>query len=320
MKAFVLNELYKYPELQSTTFPTLGDDEVYIKINASSINHRDLWIVKGMYPGIILNTILGSDACGVSGENTFVINPGLFWGDNPHCQSSAFQVLGMPSPGTFAEHIAINQKYLYACPAHLTEIEAAAIPLAGVTAYRALFKRALVKKEDKVLISGIGGGVALFAMQFAIAAGCEVIVTSSSDYKIAEAIDLGAHAGYLYTNPDWYKELIHDFGGVDVIIDGACGQGFNNLVKTCNPGARISFYGGSVGKIDGLNPQTIFWKQITIAGSTMGSDQDFAEMIDFISEHQIKPVIDSIFPFDQITEGFKRMESSLQFGKIVFQH
>lgn len=321
MKAFVLKELNKYPELESVQFPTLSDDhEVYLKINASALNHRDLWIVNGLYPNIKLNSVLGSDACGTSCDSRFLVNPGLDWGDHQDYQSDEFHVLGMPSMGTFAEHISVNEKYLYPCPAHLTDTEAAALPLAGVTAYRALFSRAKTKSEDRVLISGIGGGVALFAMQFAIATGCEVIVTSSSDYKIAEAINLGAHAGYLYNNPDWYKELIHDFGGVDVVIDGACGNGFNHLVKSCNPGARISFYGGSAGKIDGLNPHAIFWRQISILGSTMGSDQDFAEMLNFVTNHQIKPVIDTVYPFDQIPEGFKRMASGSQFGKIVFQH
>lgn len=320
MKAFVFTELNKYPELRLVQFPVLGDDEVYLKINTSALNHRDIWITKGLYPGLVFNTILGSDACGNSGNQRYLINPGLNWGDNSHFQSKNFQVLGMPTNGTFAEHIAIHQKYLYQCPEHLSDIEAAALPLAGVTAYRALFKRALATQNDKVLITGIGGGVALFAMQFALALGCEVMVTSSSDYKIAEAINLGAHAGYLYTSPDWTKELLQDFEGVDVVIDGACGVGFNQLIKVCNPGARISFYGASAGTIEKLNPQAIFWKQITISGSTMGSDHDFAEMIQFVSENKIVPVIDKVFSFEQIPDGFERMNSGTQFGKIVFQH
>jgi NADPH:quinone reductase-like Zn-dependent oxidoreductase len=320
MKAFVLNKLNEFPVCEVRRFPVLKENEIYLKINGSALNHRDLWISQGMYPGIKLGTVLGSDGCGISGDVKYIINPGINWGTNENCQSNEFSVLGMPEDGTFAEYIAIDTKYLYPQPQHLSDEEAASLPLAGVTAFRALMKRAGLNKQDKVLVTGIGGGVAIFALQFAVASGCEVIVTSGSDFKIAEAIGLGAKAGYIYHDPEWSKKLIKDEGGVDVIIDGACGTGFAHLVKACHPGARIVFYGGTAGKIDGLIPQHVFWKQITIMGSTMGSAADFADMLAFVSHHKIKPVIDSVFPLDQLADGFRRMQSGQQFGKIVFSH
>ena len=295
-------------------------DSVVVDIIASALNHRDIWITKGMYPGIVLGTTMGSDACVDFEGNKYIINPGIEWGSHQAYQSQSFRVLGVPDNGTFADKIAIDKKYLHLKPTHLTDTEAAALPLAGVTAFRSLMVKCKPKKGEKVLISGIGGGVALMAMQLAIAAGCEVYVTSGAPEKISKAILLGAKAGYSYHNPDWTKELLHDSGGVDVVIDSAAGSGFNQLVKVCKPGARISFYGGSLGKIDGLNPQPIFWKQISILGSTMGSDQDFVDMLAFVCQHNVVPILDSVIAFDNMLQGFSKMNAGKQFGKIVFQH
>jgi NADPH:quinone reductase-like Zn-dependent oxidoreductase len=321
MKSYIIHQIGQLPINIEKPIPKVADDEKLLKLKASALNHRDLWITKGLYPGIKLGAIMGADGCAIDEDgNEYIINPGLEWGNNEAYQSSSFRVLGVPDEGTFADYIAINNKYIVPKPKHLNALQGAALPLGGVTAYRAIFKRAKLQKGDKVLISGIGGGVALFAMQFALAFGCEVLVTSGSELKIAEAIHLGAQAGYSYHDPDWTKKLVADFGGVDVIIDSAAGSGFNQLVKICNPGARIAFYGGSQGKIDGLNPQVLFWKQISLLGSTMGSDQDFREMVSFVEQHQILPVIDQILPLDDLHQGFRELETSSQFGKIVFQH
>ncbi len=320
MKAYTIQHLHQLPTLTDHELPSVNDDLALIQLTASALNHRDIWITKGLYPNIRLGAVMGADGCGILDGQEYIINPGLEWGSNELYQSPEFRVLGVPDDGTFADFIAVDRKYLYPKPTHLSSVQAAALPLAGVTAFRAIIKRAQVRKGEKVLISGIGGGVALFAMQYAIALECEVYVTSGSDLKIAEAISLGAKAGYIYHDPDWPKKLLSDAGGVDVIIDGACGIGFNQLVKVCLPGARISFYGGTAGKIEGLNPQLVFWRQISILGTTMGSDADFNDMTDFVSMHKIVPVVDIIMPFDAIPDGFKKLASGDQFGKIVFQH
>ena len=321
MKSYCIHQIGQLPQKVNKSIPTVKDDELLLKLSASSLNHRDIWITKGLYPGIKIDATMGADGCGQD-ENgkDYIINPGLEWGNNEAYQASNFRVLGVPDDGTFAEYIAINKKYVLPKPSHLSTLQAAAIPLAGVTAFRALFKRANLQKGEKVLISGIGGGVALFAMQFAIAHGCEVLVTSGSSIKLEKAISLGAKAGYLYNDVEWTKNLLADFGGVDVIIDSAAGSGFQQLVKICNPGARIAFYGGSQGKIDGLNPQTLFWKQISLLGTTMGSDLDFKEMVSFVQQHQIIPIIHSVYALDELHQGFHYMETAQQFGKIVFEH
>ncbi|MBC7884224.1 MAG: zinc-binding dehydrogenase [Saprospiraceae bacterium] len=320
MQAYVFQNINELPFKTEINIPEIQDNEEIVEIKASALNHRDLWITKGQYPNLRFGTVLGSDGCVTLGGNTFIINPGLNWGTTEKYQSDRFKILGMPDFGTFAEYLHIDRTYLYTKPTHLSNEEAAALPLAGVTAYRALVVKTQPEKGEKVLISGVGGGVALFAMQFALALGCEVYVTSGSEHKIEKAKELGAKAGYLYQNPDWTKQLISDIGGVDVVIDGACGPTFNNLVKICNPGARISFYGGTQGKIDGLNPQLIFWRQISVFGSTMGSDLDFVNMLSLVEKYRIKPVIDCVLPFDHVHDGFRKMKEGTQFGKIVFSH
>jgi len=317
MKAIVLkglNELYyEHIENQSTTGLEL------IKILASSLNHRDLWIKKGQYAGIKFPMVLGSDGVGLDENNNLVImNPGVHWGEKTAYQSKDYQILGLPKYGTFSNECWVQKSQIFPMPTHLTMEEAAALPLAGVTAFRALFKRANLKTSDKVLISGIGGGVALFAMQFAIAHGCEVCVTSSKEWKLDIAKKMGAKDGKLYTHDSFVKSFQSEIGGFDVIVDSAGGEGFSNLLKLANPGGRIVFYGGTNGNIQ-INPQTVFWKQLSILGSTMGSDQDFAEMLEFVNFHKIIPRVDSIFPINEFDKAFKKMESGDQFGKIVLK-
>ncbi len=321
MRALVIEQINQPPVLIDKPEPVLSEHQALITIKASALNHRDIYITRGLYPGIRLGATMGADGSGLdSNGNKVIINPGLDWGLSPYYQAKSFRVLGVPDDGTFADFIAIDKKYLYPMPEHLTYNEAAALPLAGLTAYRSLFVKGGVQPGDKVLISGIGGGVALFAMQFALAIGCEVTVTSGSEAKIDNALDLGASYGYNYHDETWSKKLVSDMQGVDVVIDSAGGAGFKQFVKIANPGGRIVFYGGTKGNIDGINPQQVFWKQLSILGSTMGSDADFKAMLDFVNQHQIKPVISEVLGFSDIVEGFDIMEKGHQMGKIVFDH
>lgn len=329
MKALVLSSkedgiLFnaEYPQ------PTPQAGEVRIKLLAAALNHRDVWITQGQYAGIKFPTILGSDGVGVvesvgEGVDTqlvgkvVLINPNNQWGDSQRHQSKQYHIMGLPKDGTLAEFFTVEADRIHAVPTHLTIEQAAALPLAGLTAYRALFGRAQLQAGEKVLISGIGGGVALFAMQFAIAAGAEVYVSSSSEEKIAKAIQLGAKAGVLYNQEAWHKAFVKTHGEMDVIIDSACGNGFAALIDILAFGGRIAFYGGGQGTINGLNPQKIFWKQISILGSTMGSDTQFKDMIDFVQKHHITPVVDSIYALEDGQTAFKHMADGAQFGKIV---
>ncbi len=328
MKALVLKEVKADFEIQEVEKPQPKSGEVLVKIVAASFNHRDLWIQKGQYAGLKFPIILGSDGSGIVeaiGENVsnhligkeVVINPAQNWGSNPKAQSKEFKILGLPESGTFAEYVCVPAANVLLKPSFLSFEETAALPLAGLTAFRALFSRAKATKEDVVLISGVGGGVALFAMQFALSIGSKVSVTSGSDAKIAKAKKLGATGGINYNKENWQKQLLEESGGFDVIIDSAAGESFNKLIDTTKPGARIAFYGGTNGSFTNLNPQKIFWKQLTLLGSTMGTAEEFQSMIQFVEQYHIKPIVDSVFAFSEAQKAIERMAQREQFGKIV---
>jgi zinc-binding alcohol dehydrogenase/oxidoreductase len=300
--------------------PQPGEGETVVYLRAAALNHRDVFITQGLYPGIHYPVILGSDGAGTLDDGREVlINPAMGWGDDPHAQSPNFNILGLPRDGTFAERVVAPKEKIYDKPAHLSWEAAAALPLTGVTAYRALFNRGQLRQNDRVLISGIGGGVALFLFQFATAAGAEVWVTSGSEKKIERAVGMGAKGGANYKAEDWPEQLKKQAGGFDLIIDGAGGPGFGHFLKLCRPAARIVIYGGTLGKLPALRPQIIFWKQLSILGSTMGTDAEFAAMLEFVTKHRIEPVIDKVFPLSEGQRAFERMEKGLQFGKIVLK-
>lgn len=204
-------------------------------------------------------------------------------------------------------------------PAHLSPAEAAALPLGGLTTFRAVFTKAQVKPGEKVLITGIGAGTALIAFRFAQAAGAEVYVTSGSPDKLGKARALGAKGGYNYKDATWHNQAKDETqGGFDVIIDSASGKGFGNLVEVAKPGGRIAFFGGTDGAIGNLVPAKIFWRNLSILGTTMGTEQEFEAMLDFVVRHGIKPVIDTVYPsLRHAQEAFDLMASGKQFGKIV---
>lgn len=318
MKAIILEAINTPLTVTELPKPEAKSGETLVRVNYAALNHRDVWITKGQYAAIVTPIVLGSDCCGTDeAGNEVIINPGFNFGDDPRAQSSRFSMLGMPQNGTLAEYVSVESKYVFPKPAHLSAEQAAALPLAGVTAYRALFVRGAYKPGERVLVTGIGGGVALFAMQYALACGSEVWVTSSSEEKIAKAVALGAQGGVNYTTPDWHKTFTDQKLFFDVVVDGAAGPGFSKLLSVCNPGARIALYGGTAGKVDGLSPQVLFWKQITLAGSTMGSDQDFKDMLAFVNEKKIVPVVSKTFTMAQAQEAFDYMGNGQQFGKPV---
>lgn len=331
MKAIVLTANKAALQLNEVELAPLIEGQVRVKIHAAAFNRRDYWIQQGQYAGLKYPVILGSDGAGVvvAGEGeeaaawigkSVIINPGQNWGDNPRAQGKAFHILGLPQDGTFAEYVQIAASALYEMPSHLTYTQAAALPLAGVTAYRALCTRAQVQKGDKVLITGIGGGVAVLALQFAVALGAEVWVTSSKEEKIQAAVVLGAKGGISYKEENWGKTLVSQAGGgFDVIIDSAGGEAFATLVDIAASGGRIAFFGGTLGNFPPLSPQKIFWKQLSILGSTMGTQSDFAQMVDCVKKYQIVPVVDSVFPLSDAETAIQKMANSTQMGKIVLE-
>jgi zinc-binding alcohol dehydrogenase/oxidoreductase len=308
--------------------PDVRENEALIRVGAAALNRRDLFITQGLYPNIRLPVTLGSDGAGeiaalgsvVSGLNVgdeVVIDPMLGWGDDPRVwDATESAILGMPRDGTFAQHVAVPIENCYRKPAGLTMEEAAAIPLAGLTAYRAIFTRGAVQPGETVLITGIGGGVQTFVLLFAKCAGARAIVTSSGDAKLEKARALGADLTVNYaTEPDWQKTL-RAAGPIDLVVDSSGGDTLRKALDAVRPGGRIVIYGGTRGEAT-IRLFPLFWKHLSILGTSMGSPRDFAAMLDLF-ESGLRPVVDKVFSLGDSGEAFARMSSSNQFGKIVF--
>ena len=327
MRAVVL-EAVNSLAVREVPAPRPAAGEVIVRLRAAALNHRDVWIKQGKYAGLKFPIIPGSDGAGVvtdlgagvpsdlAGKET-IIHPGSGWGNNPRAQSPEFTILGLPKDGTLAESVSVPASNIYPKPAHLDWPQAAALPLAGVTAYRALFSRAHLQSGEKVLITGIGGGVALFALQFAVARGAKVWVTSGSPEKIARAQGLGAAGGANYRDGDWAQQLESKADRFDVVVDSAGGPGFAQLVDLVAPGGRIVFYGATNGNPPEMPQRKIFWRQLSLLGTTMGSPEDFEGMLTLVNTHRLIPVVSAVFPLEQAANGFALMEQGGQFGKLV---
>lgn len=332
MKAVVLRELGEPEHLKIDDYPNPqpGAGEVVVRLKAAALNRRDVWIRRGRYANIKLPVIPGSDGAGVVTEvgegvdpslsgKEVVVNPCLQWGDNERVQRDDFRILGLPDNGTYAEYVSVPAENVYAKPDTLSWEEAAAIPLAGLTAYRAVITRAKVHKGQSVLVTGIGGGVACFALQIAHKAGARIFVTSGSDEKIEHARKLGAEGGVNYKSDHWTKQLkeLTGQGGIDVVVDSAGGENFDAILDVVKPGGTIVMYGATLGPADNVTVRRIFWKQIDILGSTMGSPDDFKNMMGMYSNEKLTPVVDSVLPLEEAAKAHQRMEDAEQFGKLV---
>ncbi len=335
MKAALLKQIGKIEDLRKNLVieeidkPIINEDQILIKIKNAALNHRDLWITKGLYAGIKLPVVLGSDCSGIieeKGKNVkdfstgdeVIVNPSINWGDNELYQGKDYKILGLPDNGTLEEYISIHKSYVYKKPSHLTLAEASAFPLAGLTAYRAVFVKGELNNNMKVLITGIGGGVSTFALLFSVIKGNDVYVTSGSNEKINTAVKLGAKGGVNYKSENWDKKILEiSNGGFDLIIDGTGGNNIGKCLNVINPGGKIVNYGATTGNANDFEIRKIFWKQVSLLGTTMGSDKDFINMLKFIEENKIKPIIDKIFEFEDLCDAFIRMDKSEQLGKIL---
>ena len=331
MKAVQVTAIKQPVSLCEVPVPIAAPGQAVVQLKAAALNHRDVFIQQGLYPGIKLPVTPGSDGAGVvtsvgnEGDAAWlgrevIINPALDWGADPRAQGPAFRILGMPDAGTFAEQIAIPVTNLAPKPAHLSWEQAAALPLAGLTAWRAVFTRAQLKAGERVLVTGIGGGAAGVALQFARAAGAEVWVTSSSSEKITRAQSFGAAGGVNYRDADWSEQLLKAAGGAfDVIVDSAGGDGFTKLVDCTKPGGRIAFFGATAGNPKLFEMRKCFFRQINVLGTTMGSPVDFAGMTALVSTAKIVPTVDRVFALGEAESALRHMEAAAQFGKIVLK-
>jgi len=327
MKAALFREKDTPLQIADVPKPIPAKDQVLIRIHTAALNHRDLWIQREQAAPLQVPVILGSDCSGVvefAGEaaqawigKEIIVNPSIDWGKNPSIQSSTFKILGLPDNGTFAEYLLIHQKQLAEKPEHLTLTEAAAVPLAALTAYRALFTKARVRPGERVLLTGIGGGAALWALSMAQAFGVMAYVTSSQEVKRTKSLALGAKGAVDYNDRHWPDQLKSMAGAFDVIIDSAGGPSFGSLVDLAAPGGRIVNFGRTAGNINEISTRTLYWNQISILGTTMGTPDEFLSMLDFLHRYRIKPIIDRSFPLAEINNAFEHMELREQFGKIL---
>jgi NADPH:quinone reductase-like Zn-dependent oxidoreductase len=331
MKAVRLNEIGGPQNLQIETIadPTPGEGEILVKVRRAAFNRRDVFITQGLYPGISLPRTLGSDGMGEVAAlgpgvaapapgTEVVIDPMLGWGPDAGRWDAGGSILGMPHDGTFAEYVLVPAANVYRKPAHLSDDEAAALPLGGLTAYRALVTRGRITPDDVVLLTGIGGGVQTFALSFAVSIGARTIVTSSSAEKLERAKAMGADVAIDYgSNPAWAKEVrAASDGGPSLIVDSAGGETFAQCLDIARPGARVVTYGGTTPKSN-VRLFSIFWKHLDILGTSMGSPEDFAGMLALVEARGLRPAIDHVAALDDVANAAERLNASAQFGKIV---
>ena len=315
--------------LENVADPEPGPGEVVVALKAAALNRRDVFVRKGVAK-VPLPLTPGSDGAGlvhkvgagvtnVAVGDEVIILPSLAWGPDQRAPGPGFRILGGPDQGTYAEQIVIPAENVYPKPGRLSWHEAAALPLAGLTAWRALMSRARVVPGETVLVIGIGGGVATFALNLAKAAGCRVVVTSSSDDKLAAAKELGADVGVNYKDAgdDWpaaVKEA--NGGGVDVVIDSV-GSTWGGSIDACAPGGRVVVFGGTGGAKVELQVRPVTLGQVALLGSTMGSPAEFRQLLAAVQNQAWAPVIDSVRPLGEAAAAHEREENGLHFGKLV---
>lgn len=319
--------------------PLPGRGEAVIRVRAAALNHLDLWVLKGR-PGVHLENghVLGSDAAGtvvalgdgVSGLTVgeeVIVDPGLACGVCPRCREGEtsvcvkFALLGVTRNGTFAELVALPADNLVPKPTHLSWEEAAALTLSHLTAWRMLFTRGRLKSGETVLVHGIGGGVALAALQLARTAGAEVIVTSSSQHKLAQARALGAFAGIDYKHEDVGKRArdLTSGRGVDVVIDSVGAATLAASFAAVRRGGRIVTCGVTGGSNASLELRDLYWNQVDLLGSTLGSRGELRQLVRAVATSGLRPVVHSIRPLEHAREALQLMEKGEQVGKLVLR-
>ncbi|MDQ2910236.1 MAG: zinc-binding dehydrogenase [Actinomycetota bacterium] len=293
--------------------PEPGTGEVLVRLRAASLNHLDLWIRKGL-PSVPKPRILGADGAGIredTGERV-VLNPGLERGER-------ITVIGEHMDGTHAELIAVPETNVYPLPDELSFEEAAAFPLVFETAYRLLVTKARLQEGEWVLLWGIGSGVASAGLAIAKALGARALVTSSDDRKLQRARKLGADATVNHATGDVAAAVKEATGGtgVDVVLEHVGEATWQASLQAARAGGRIAVCGATTGPNPPAALHRIWWKQLTIYGSTMGTKDDFEGAYDLVKSGRAKPVVDSVFPLEDARAAHERMEAAEQFGKIV---
>jgi NADPH:quinone reductase-like Zn-dependent oxidoreductase len=295
--------------------PDPGPGEVLVRLRAASLNHLDLWIRKGL-PSVPKPRILGADGAGIredTGERV-VINPGIEHGER-------ITVVGEHMDGTHAELVAVPEGNVYPLPETLSFEEAAAFPLVFETAYRLLVTKAQLQEGEWVLLWGIGSGVAGAGLAIAKALGARALVTSSSDEKLERARELGADATVNHASGDVRAAVEEATGGtgVEVVLEHVGEATWQTSLQSARAGGRIAVCGATSGPNPPAALHRIWWKQLTIYGSTMGTRNDFEAAYELVKSGRAKPLVDSVLPLSEARAAHERLEAGEQFGKIVLR-
>lgn len=305
--------------------PAVGTNMIKVKLKAAGMNRRDLMVTtrhKADQPPLVL----GSDGAGVIAEigdgvdkfsvgDEVVISAAIGWEEKSDAPPEGFEILCLPDHGTFAEYIVVPAAIVENKPTHLSWEEAGVLPLAALTAYRALFTRGKVKAGDTVMLPGIGSGVLTFILKYAKAVGARVIVTSRSEEKRQKALKLGAAAA-IATESNWNEELKGE--AVDLLIESIGRATMNKSLDIIRKGGTIVTFGATTEDEVTIDIRKFFYGQYNLLGSTMGSHEEFKEMLAFIEKHKIKPEIDRSFQLSDCKEAFEYLRDSKNFGKIGF--
>jgi NADPH:quinone reductase-like Zn-dependent oxidoreductase len=288
-----------------------------VRIEAAALNWHDVLVRRGQY-GSALPHVPGADGAGIDVETgaQVVVIPSVHWGEDESAPGARWEILGDHRPGTYAELVSVPRDCLAPKPRGMSWEQAAALPLVGLTTFRALFTRGRLRAGERLLVLGAGGGVATMAVSLAAAVGATVYVTSSTDDKIARARELGAAGGVRYDDPAWPENATELAGGFDLVLDSV-GTWAESL-RALRPGGRLVVLGASRSESAALAVRPFYFGQYDLLGTTMGSPRDFAGLSRLLDEFVVPPpVIDRAFPLDRAAEAHTHLESGSGFGKTV---
>lgn len=292
--------------------PEPGPGEVLVRLRAASLNRLDLWIRAGL-PSVPKPRILGADGAGLDPNgNRVVINPGIEHGDR-------ISVVGEHMDGTHAELIAVPESNVYPIPDGLSFEQAAAFPLVFETVYRMLVTRAALREGEWVLVWGVGSGIGTAALQIGRALGGRVIATSSNDAKLGLARGLGAEVVVNHESGDVLAAVKEATGGpgVDIVVEHVGEATWQQSLQAVRPHGRIVVCGATTGPNPKAALHRIWWKQLSILGSTMGTKEDFEGAFELVKSGAATPIVDSVFPLSEARAAHERMEAGEHFGKVV---
>lgn len=334
MRAWTLDDFgLENLNLREVQIPSPGPHEVLVKVAAVSLNYRDKALVDGIYvpEKMPKGLIVGADSAGTVaavGANVTKYAVGdrvtshfySTWQDGPWLPAYADFQLGGPLDGGLAEYQVLSEDSVVPTPRNLTDVEASTLPIAALTPWFAMREYRNLKAGDSVLVQGTGG-VSIFAIQLASAMGARVIVTSSSDEKLRQARRLGATDTINYrTTPDWAEAVLELTGGegVDVVLDVAGGNGLRDSVRAAKGNGLVAVIGFLDGQSTTLDLMDVIWHQTQIQGIAVGHRRAFSDLVRFLDEHAIQPVVDSVFNFEDAPRAYGKLTEGA-FGKIVIQ-